>query len=147
MAVAVTPQESDSRPGVGRVGTAPVGLATLGAPLMRQIRRRGVVTALGACAAWLIGTVTPGSARRTSTMALCGVVGAQLTQTAAGRWHSPLVMLTVIGSAVALVALVQTPGVSQFFGCTPLGPLAWAGVASAIAVAAIGSRENGPAAA
>ncbi|WP_063756158.1 cation-translocating P-type ATPase [Streptomyces sp. NRRL B-24720] len=144
MAVAVTPQESDGRPGVGRVGTAPVGLASLGAPLLREIRRRGIVTALGAFAAWLIGTLTPGSARRTSTMALCGVVGAQLTQTAAGRLHSPLVMLTVLGSAAALVALVQTPGVSQFFGCTPLGPLAWAGVASAIAVAALGSRVSQP---
>ncbi|WP_449334130.1 hypothetical protein [Streptomyces kaempferi] len=51
-------------------------------------------------------------------------------------------MLTVIGSAVVLVALVQTPGLSHFFGCTPLGPVAWAGVASAIAVAAIGSRES-----
>ncbi|MEU6346904.1 cation-translocating P-type ATPase [Streptomyces sp. NPDC046977] len=140
MAVAVTPQEGDREPGAARVGTAPVGLATLGTPLLRQIRRRGIVTALGAIAAWLAGTVTPGSPRRTSTMALCGVVGAQLTQTATGRLHSPLVMLTVVGSAAALVALVQTPGVSQFFGCTPLGPLAWAGVASAIAVALVGSR-------
>jgi cation-transporting ATPase I len=24
-----------------------------------------------------------------------------------------------------LVAVVQTPGLSQFFGCTPLDPLAW----------------------
>jgi cation-transporting P-type ATPase I len=34
-----------------------------------------------------------------------------------------------------LVALVQTPGVSHFFGCTPLGPVAWTGVAGATAAA------------
>ncbi|QIY66627.1 hypothetical protein HEP85_40645 [Streptomyces sp. RPA4-2] len=49
-----------------------------------------------------------------STRALCGVAGVQLTQTAAGRWHSPLVMLTVMGSAVVLGAHVQTPGLSHF---------------------------------
>lgn len=60
----ITPREADSPPGVGHVGTEPVGLATLESPLIHQIRRCGVVTALGACAAWLIGAVTPGSARR-----------------------------------------------------------------------------------
>ncbi|MDX3352606.1 cation-translocating P-type ATPase [Streptomyces sp. ME01-24h] len=156
MAVAVTPQgtaEAAAAPGergtreqgAARTGTAPMGLGTLGAPLARRIRRRGVLTALGATTAWLVGTVTPGSPRRTSTMALCGVVGAQLTQTVTGRRHSPLVWLTVLGSAAALVAVIQTPGVSQFFGCTPLGPVAWAGVTAAVAVAALapGSPSGG----
>ncbi|MGW2250193.1 HAD-IC family P-type ATPase [Kitasatospora sp. NPDC001660] len=131
MAVAVTPRDDqptgESAP---RAGTAP-----LDAPLARQIRHRGLVTALGATTAWLIGTATPGSARRTSTMALCGVVGAQLAQTLTGRRRSPLVLATVLGSAAALAAVIQTPGVSRFFGCTPLGPVAWAGVAASIAVA------------
>ncbi|MFI2303675.1 HAD-IC family P-type ATPase [Actinacidiphila glaucinigra] len=150
MAVAVTPQgatgtaagtDGTGTEGRGaRTGTAPLGLGTLGAPLAHRIRHRGIVTALGAAAAWLVGTVTPGSARRTSTMALCGVVGAQLTQTVTGRRHSPLVWLTVLGSAAALIAVIQTPGVSQFFGCTPLGPIAWAGVAAAVALAALAPR-------
>ncbi|MEU1626364.1 cation-translocating P-type ATPase [Streptomyces sp. NPDC020096] len=147
MAVAVTPQDPKRSPAPADgesggesapAGTAPVGIAALGEPLARQIRQRGVITGLGAGTAWLIGTLTPGSARRTSTMALCGVVGAQLTQTVIGRRHSPLVLLTVLGSAAALVALVQTPVVSHFFGCTPLGPVAWAGVTTAIGVAALG---------
>ncbi|MET9880305.1 cation-translocating P-type ATPase [Actinacidiphila glaucinigra] len=151
MAVAVTPQgatgtaagadETGTEGQGARTGTAPLGLGTLGAPLARQIRHRGILTALGAAAAWLVGTVTPGSARRTSTMALCGVVGAQLTQTVTGRRHSPLVWLTVLGSAAALIAVIQTPGVSQFFGCTPLGPIAWAGVAAAVALAALAPRS------
>ncbi|MFI9271345.1 HAD-IC family P-type ATPase [Kitasatospora sp. NPDC052896] len=141
MAVAVTPRDEEPTGEAPEpVGTAPVGTAVLGEPLTRRIRQRGVVTGLGATTAWLIGTVTPGSARRTSTMALCGVVGAQLTQTAVGRHRSPLVLVTVLGSAAALVSLVQTPVVSHFFGCTPLGPVAWAGVAAAIGVAALGPR-------
>jgi cation-transporting ATPase I len=69
-------------------------------------------------------------------MSLCGLVGAQLVQTLTGRSHSPLVLATGLGSAAALFAVVQTPGVSQFFGCVPLGPVAWAGVGGAVAVAA-----------
>ncbi|MFH9347915.1 HAD-IC family P-type ATPase [Kitasatospora sp. NPDC017646] len=131
MAVAVTPRDD---PPDGET-TRRVGTAALDAPLARQIRHRGLVTALGATTAWLIGSATPGSARRTSTMALCGVVGAQLAQTLTGRARSPLVLATVLGSAAALAVIVQTPGVSRFFGCTPLGPVAWAGVAASVVVA------------
>ncbi|MDF3293037.1 cation-translocating P-type ATPase [Streptomyces silvisoli] len=143
MAVAVTPQDEPD-PGPSRrtehEELAPVGVAALGKPLTRQIRQRGIVTGLGAGTAWLIGTLTPGTARRTSTMALCGLVGAQLTQTLTGRGRSPLVLATALGSAAALATLVQTPGLSHFFGCTPLGPVAWTGVAAAVGVAAIGPK-------
>ncbi|WP_409186761.1 cation-translocating P-type ATPase [Amycolatopsis sp. VS8301801F10] len=131
MAISVTPSAA---PDAGQNGTV-VGTGSLGAPLTRQIRDRGVVTALGATTAWLAGTVTPGTARRTSTMSLCGLVGAQLVQTLSGRAHSPLVLATSLGSAAVLFAVVQTPGVSHFFGCAPLGPVAWAGVGGGIAVA------------
>ena len=36
-----------------------------------------------------------------------------------------MVVATVAGSAAALATLVSTPVVSQFLGCTPLGPIAW----------------------
>ncbi|MBF9066964.1 cation-translocating P-type ATPase [Streptacidiphilus fuscans] len=146
MAVAVTPRSEASAQDRAPAGTAaptgagpvgPVGLEALGEPLMREIRHRGIITGIGAATAWLIGALTPGTTRRSSTMALCGVVGAQLIQTVAGRRSSPLVLATALGSAAVLVALIQTPVVSQFFGCTPLGPLAWAGVAAAITAAAL----------
>ncbi|MEW2487464.1 cation-translocating P-type ATPase [Streptomyces sp. NPDC048411] len=140
MAVAVTPHDPEPAGEPAAADDAPVGLAVLGGPLTRQIRHRGLITGIGAAIAWLIGSLTPGSARRTSTMALCGVVGAQLTQTVVGRRHSPLVLATVLGTAAVLIALVQTPVVSHFFGCTPLGPLAWAGVAVAVGAAALGPR-------
>lgn len=101
---------------------------SLDAPLMRQIVTRGAVTAAGATAAWAIGRWTPGTERRTATMGLTALVTTQLAQTLLTRRHSPLVIGTALGSAGVLVAIVQTPGVSQFFGCTPLGPVAWAGV-------------------
>ena len=34
-----------------------------------------------------------------------------------------------------LAGVVQTPGVSQFFGCTPLGPVGW-GIAAGSALGA-----------
>ncbi|MEU6585841.1 cation-translocating P-type ATPase [Nocardia sp. NPDC046763] len=141
MALAVTPRDETAQE-KHAVDSGRIGVAELGEPLTRQIRRRGITTTLAATTAWLIGTLTPGTARRTSTMALCGVVGAQLIQTATGRRNSPLVLITVIGSATALIALIETPLVSQFFGCTPLGPFAWAGVATAMGVAAFGPRLN-----
>ncbi|MFE3229140.1 HAD-IC family P-type ATPase [Nocardia sp. NPDC059228] len=141
MALSVTPRDETDQDEV-TVDSGRVGIAELGDPLTRQIRRRGITTTLAATTAWLIGTLTPGSARRTSTMALCGVVGAQLIQTATGRRRSPLVLITVIGSATVLAALIETPLVSQFFGCTPLGPLAWAGVTAAMGIATLGPRLN-----
>ncbi|MCF2436543.1 cation-translocating P-type ATPase [Streptomyces thinghirensis] len=138
MAVAVTetgdPEQEDADAG------APLGTAVLGEPLIRQIRHRAMTTALGATAAWLFGRFTPGTGRRSTTMALCAVVGTQLAQTLADRRGSRLVQVTSLGSAAALVVLVQTPGASQLFGCTPLGPVAWAGVAAAIALALAGQR-------
>src|SRR5579884_231217 len=108
---------------------------SLDTPLMRHIISRGVVTAAGATAAWAIGRWTPGTERRTATMGLTALVGTQLAQTLLTRRHSPLVVATALGSAAVLVAVVQTPGVSHFFGCTPLGPVAWTGVIGATTAA------------
>jgi cation-transporting ATPase I len=159
MAVAVTPKEqlpddgpdtdtdaddgsgTDADPGTVPQPSEALVTALLGAPLLRQIRHRAATTCLGATAAWLAGRFTPGTARRSTTMALCGVVGTQLAQTLADRRDSPLVRVTVLGSAAALVALIQTPGLSQLFGCTPLGPVAWAGVAAALVLAVVAHRR------
>ncbi|MDT5347379.1 MAG: cation-transporting P-type ATPase [Mycobacterium sp.] len=106
---------------------------SLDAPLMRQIVNRGVVTAAGATAAWAIGRFTPGTERRTATMGLTAVVTTQLAQTLLTRRHSPLVVATALGSAGVLIGIIQTPVLSNFFGCTPLGPVAWTGVLGATA--------------
>ncbi|MFE7233593.1 HAD-IC family P-type ATPase [Streptomyces sp. NPDC057596] len=138
MAVAVTPKEA---PEQARSATPEDAAGSvLGEGLIRQIRHRAMTTCLGAVTAWMIGRWTPGTARRSSTMALCGVVGTQLAQTLLDRRGSTLVRVTSLGSALALAALIQTPGVSRLLGCTPLGPVAWAGVAAAITLALAGQR-------
>ncbi|MEU2064504.1 cation-translocating P-type ATPase [Streptomyces sp. NPDC013455] len=140
MAVAVTEKEDPHSTVRAQSGSPEDASAVLGDPLLRQIRHRALTTCLGALTAWLFGRFTPGTARRSSTMALCGVVGTQLVQTLLDRRDSRLVQVTSLGSAVALVAVVQTPGISRAFGCTPLGPVAWAGVVIAIALALAGQR-------
>ncbi|MFE0349405.1 cation-translocating P-type ATPase [Streptomyces griseoluteus] len=141
MAVAVTPKDGDETE-VRHRTASPEDAAggVLGAPLIRQIRHRALTTALGAVTAWLIGRFTLGTARRASTMALCGVVGTQLVQTLLDRRDSTLVRVTALGSAAVLVAVIQTPAVSHLVGCSPLGPVAWAGVAVAIAAALAAQR-------
>jgi cation-transporting ATPase I len=66
-------------------------------------------------------------------MGLTALVTTQLAQTLVTRSHSPLVVATALGSAGVLVGIIQTPVLSQFFGCTPLGPVAWSGVVGATA--------------
>lgn len=108
---------------------------SLGRPLIEAIVRRGAATAAAATAAWAIGRWTPGTRRRSATMGLTALVGAQLAQTLVLRHDDPLVLATAIGSAAVLMAVVETPGISHFFGCTPLGPVAWAGVLTAVTAA------------
>jgi len=101
------------------------GVPSLGGPLLRDIAIRGTTTGAGALAAWQVGRLT-GTRRRASTIALAALVGTQLGQTLLIGGRNPLVLATGVGSAAVLAVIIQTPGLSQFFGCTPLGPIAWA---------------------
>ncbi len=116
---------------------------SLGRSLNEQIAWRGVATAAGATAAWVTARVT-GRRRRASTVALVALVGTQLGQTLVVGGRDPLVAVTAVGSTALLCAIVQTPGVSRLFGCTPLGPVGWttatASAAAATAGAVIGPR-------
>jgi cation-transporting ATPase I len=112
--------------------------ASLGASLSRDIVVRAALTAGAATAAWVGGRVTGLTPARASTVALIGLVGAQLGQTLVAGWRSPLVIGASVVSAAALAGIVQTPGVSQFFGCQPLGPTGWA-----IGLAATGAASLG----
>ncbi|WP_083884487.1 cation-translocating P-type ATPase [Nocardia higoensis] len=134
LAIAVTPPkpDTDGADADPLVSILSAPAPSLERPLVEAIVRRGVATAAAATAAWAIGRWTPGTRRRSATMGLTALVGAQLAQTLVLRQESPLVMATAVGSAAVLVAIVETPGISQFFGCTPLGPLAWGGVVAAV---------------
>ncbi|HKS49626.1 MAG TPA: HAD-IC family P-type ATPase [Amycolatopsis sp.] len=108
---------------------------SLGGALLREVYRRAAITAGAATAAWLLArpVSTPGQA---GTAALAALVGGQLAQTIAVRGRTPLVVASGLGSLLALAAVIQTPGLSQFFGCRPLLPHQWAIVAGAGAGAA-----------
>jgi len=119
IALAATPTDPAQRRNL-LTGEVP----SLGAPLLRDIAIRGTTTGAGALMAFQIGRVT-GTRRRAATIALAALVGTQLGQTLLIGARNPLVLATGLGSAALLAGLIQTPGISQFFGCTPLGPLAW----------------------
>ncbi|WUH89481.1 cation-translocating P-type ATPase [Streptomyces sp. NBC_00433] len=112
--------------------------ASLGAALNDEITVRAAATAAGAAAAWITGCLT-GRPARARTIALAALVGTQLGQTLLVGGRSPAVLCSVLSSAIALAAVIQTPGVSQFFGCVPLGPVAWSTALGCAALATAGS--------
>jgi cation-transporting ATPase I len=116
--------------------------ASLGHSLERAIAIRAACTALGAGTAWTIARLT-GRRRRAGTTALVALVGSQLGQTIMIGGRDPLVLFSSLGSAAILAGIVQTPGVSHFFGCTPLGPMAWS-IAVGSSVLATGAAVAGP---
>ncbi|MBB4772104.1 cation-translocating P-type ATPase [Actinomadura livida] len=155
LAVALTPptpppttadqQDADQREGEQRgadeLGAAPSRGFT-GEDMRRVLWVRGTATAAAALVSWQTGRLTrlvPGGRRRASTMALASLVGAQLGQTLIARWRSPLVIATCVVSAAALFAVVELPVLSHFFGCTPLGPGAWAIVVASAVAATLGA--------
>jgi cation-transporting ATPase I len=112
--------------------------ASLGSSLISQVTLRASATAGGALAAWTMARAT-GTTRRANTVALVALVGTQLGQTAVVGWRSPLVLASTAASGAALVIIVQTPGVSHFFGCRPIGPTGWGIAAGASAIATGGA--------
>jgi cation-transporting ATPase I len=110
----------------------------LGRELDEAIVLRAMTTGLGAAGGWLSARVT-GRRKRAGTTALVSLVGTELGQTIASSWRSPLVVGSSVLSFAALGGIVQTPGLSQMFGCTPLGPLAWMQAMTSAGLATAGS--------
>lgn len=129
MAIALRPPANVSPAALLREGPE----ASLGSALNRDIAWRAVVNTFGTSSGWLLAL--PISSRaRASTVALISLVGTHLGQTFVAGGTNPLVLAAGLGSVATLVVCVQTPGVSQFFGCTPLGPLGWATATTAAVV-------------
>lgn len=135
MAVAVRPPPGLTRDVLLTEGPE----ASLGAALNRDIHLRAGVTAAAATAALLLARLT-GARAGANTVGLVALVAAQLGQTMVVSGRSPLVIGSSLASLAVLAAIVQTPGVSQFFGSRPLGPRGWViglGAASAGTCAAV----------
>ncbi|MGH4007164.1 MAG: cation transporting ATPase C-terminal domain-containing protein [Pseudonocardiaceae bacterium] len=105
---------------------------SFGPALSEAIAVRGVATGLAGTVGYLAARLT-GTIERARTVTLLSIVGAQLGQTAIMRPTDPVVVGAAAASGVALLGIVETPGLSQLFGCRPLGPLGLgiAGVAAA----------------
>jgi magnesium-transporting ATPase (P-type) len=116
---------------------------SLGSALTREVALRAAATGAGASVGWLLARST-GTETRARTVALASLVGTQLGQTILLGGRSPAVLAASLGSAAALVAVIQTPGVSQFFGCVPLGPVGWGIAAGSATAAGIGAMVVPP---
>jgi cation-transporting ATPase I len=139
MAVALRPP-----PGVTAEELLAEGPETsLGSALTRDIVVRAATTAGAASAAWLAARLT-GGRQRASTVALVALVDAQLLQTMVVGNRSPVVLGAGVLSLGALGFVVQTPGISQFFGSRPLGPGGWAIGLGSAAVATLVSAAIPP---
>jgi len=152
MAVAVaTPRQSGTgSESSGPLAGHPMEAVLLDGPhrgftssLRESVLVRGAATTAGATGAWLVGRLT-GPRGRASTMGLAALITTQLGQTAWAGRRSPLVLLTAAGSFAVLAGAVQTPGVSRFFGCTPLDPLSWLVVLGWAAAATAGAEVVPP---
>ncbi|WP_326561889.1 HAD-IC family P-type ATPase [Micromonospora sp. NBC_01796] len=130
MAIAIRAPNPDATDGLLLEGPD----SSLGGSLNREIASRAATTTLGATAGWTLARYT-GRQRRAGTIALASLVGTQLGQTVVDGGASPAVLVSTAGSLAVLAGVIQTPGVSQFFGCTPLGPLGW-GIAAGSALGA-----------
>ena len=125
MALAVSP------PQISSIELAREGPETsLAGQLARDVAIRAAATAGGTYAAWLAARLT-GTPTRARTVALATLVGAQLGQTLLVGRRSPLVAASSLVSAAGLITIIQTPGLSQFFDCRPLGPVGWTIAATA----------------
>ncbi|MEU9505596.1 HAD-IC family P-type ATPase [Micromonospora sp. NPDC048170] len=120
LAIAVRPPGADHADGLLREGPD----TSLGETMTREIGLRAATTTLGATTGWTLARYT-GRRRRAGTVALVSLVGTQLGQTVLAGGTSPAVLASTAASVGVLAVVVQTPGVSQFFGCTPLGPVGW----------------------
>lgn len=99
----------------------------LGKDLLNQILLRAATTASSTSLAWLIGRST-GTKKRANTIALATLVSTQLAQTIAVGGSSKAVIASSLLSGSILAIVIQTPLISNYFGCVPLDPVAWATV-------------------
>ncbi|GIJ79526.1 ATPase, P-type (transporting), HAD superfamily, subfamily IC [Micromonospora phaseoli] len=120
LAIAVRPPGGDHADALLREGPD----SSLGQTMTREIGLRAAATTLGATVGWTLARYT-GRRRRAGTVALVSLVGTQLGQTVLAGGTSPTVLASTAASFGVLAIVVQTPGVSHFFGCTPLGPVGW----------------------
>lgn len=113
--------------------------ASLGHALTREIEWRAGMTTGISVASWLVARATLSPAEA-STVALMGVVGCQLGQTLIVGNGSREVVASSVGALLATALIIQTPGLSRVFGCTPLSLAGWTQTMGTMLVSLFGAR-------
>jgi magnesium-transporting ATPase (P-type) len=136
LAVALQPPENRRLASLAREGTA-----ALGGPLWRDVRRRGLATALPSLAAFLL-TLPSGDLVQARSVAFASLVSTELSQTlhlgrAEGGHLTRTVAAAVAGSFGFLALTFVLPPLRTFLGLATLGPTQWALVGAAALVAAL----------
>lgn len=130
LAIAVRPPKNESVEALLSAGPE----ASLGRELERDMMLRGLVTATAAAAAMALSRKQGATREEASTVALLTLTSTQLAQTFVSGGRTAPVIAASAGSLAVLLAAVETPRVSEFFGCHPLGPK---GLLQAAAVTAL----------
>lgn len=117
--------------------------ASLGRALEREIAMHAVVTTVATTGAWLAARVL-GDRAGADTVALLTIVGTQLAQTIVRGGASIPVIAASAGAGALLVGIVETPGLSTFFGSRPLGPVGLGIAAAATGVATVATLAERP---
>jgi calcium-translocating P-type ATPase len=138
LAPAVTVALRTPPPGTAQSLLAEGPDTSLGSALTEEIAVRAAATGAAASIAWVVARMT-GRPARARTVGLATLVGAELGQTLLVGGRSPAVAAASLASMGLLVAVVQTPGISQFFGSTPIGPVGWSIAGITAGTAAAGS--------
>ena len=107
--------------------------ASLGKSLTRELLTRATITGGVATGAWGVARLG-GTQRGAQTVGLMALIGTQLGQTLLAGGRDRTIAASAVGSGIGMFLAVQTPGVSQFFGCRPLGPIGMAQAATAIGI-------------
>jgi cation-transporting ATPase I len=131
LAIAVAPPRREDIVRLLREGPE----ASLGRRLDRDLVTRALITGGAAATAYGLCAVTGGDPAKAGTVGLMALTGAQLGQTLVSGGRDLGVVAAALGSLAALLAVVEIPGLSHFFGCRPLGPLALAQAGSVTAAA------------
>jgi magnesium-transporting ATPase (P-type) len=112
----------------------------LGETLTREMALRAIITAGGAGSAWLCARFLFGH-RKARTVGLAALIATQLGQTLRVGGRSRPVIWTSAASAAVMFTIIQTPGLSHFFGCRPLGPVSWS---LALGASALATKQRLP---
>ncbi|HET8706083.1 MAG TPA: cation transporting ATPase C-terminal domain-containing protein, partial [Pseudomonadales bacterium] len=109
--------------------------ASLGEALTRDIEWRAVFTTAVTSVSWALARGTP----QASTVALMSLISSQLGQAIIAGHGSRTVLGSSVAALVLMGVIVQTPGLSRFFGCQPLDARSWINVLGSMGITIGGS--------